>query len=315
MNARPILTSPKRSEGITVGAALAAAVTRLAAAGIEGPRREARLLLATTLAAEPAAILGHPERLLLAAEQARFAALIARRAAHEPAARLIGRREFWSLDFALSPETLVPRPDSESLVEAALAQIGNRGAPLRILDMGTGTGCLLLALLSELPAASGVGVDIAPHAVRTARCNAVALDFADRADFLAGSWAAAIDGRFDVILANPPYIPSAAIAVLATEVACHDPRRALDGGPDGLAAYRDLAPQTVRLLSRGGLAVFELGVGQGQAVAAIMRRAGLTVIEIRRDLAGIERCLVLRPVDTPAGVAAKKNVGKHHFPV
>jgi release factor glutamine methyltransferase len=291
--ARAMMSSPPGG-AVTLVAALADAVARLAAAGIDDPRREARLLLAATLGLTAAAVLGNPDLLLPPAEQARFAALIARRAAREPTARLIVRREFWSLDFVLRPETLVPRPDSETVVEAALAQIADRAAPHRILDLGTGTGCLLLALLSELPCATGIGVDIVPNAARTARCNAVSLGLAGRAGFFAGAWAAAITGRFDVIVANPPYIPGGTIDALAPEVAHHDPRVALDGGVDGLAAYRVLAPEAARLLQDGGIAVFELGAGQAAAVAAIMAATGLVVGECRRDLAGIERCVVLR---------------------
>jgi release factor glutamine methyltransferase len=287
------MTSPLSDKGMTVAGALAEAILALAAAGIAEPRREARLLLSIVLGVDAAAILGNRDRLLRAKERGRFMALIARRAAHEPAARLLGRREFWSLDFALSPETLVPRPDSETVVEAVLAHIGERGAALRLLDLGTGSGCLLLALLSELPAASGVGIDIAPNAALTAQRNAVALGLADRARFVAGSWAAALAGRFDVVVVNPPYIPSKVIAELPPEVGLHDPHRALDGGSDGLDAYRALAPETVRLMRDGGLAAFEFGTGQAQPVAAIMRCAGLAIVEIRRDLAGIERCLVL----------------------
>jgi len=294
VNAVPPTASPAPDEGVTVAGALAGAIPALAAAGIEEPRREARLLLSTVLGVDGAALVGTPDRLLRAEERARLAALVARRAAHEPAARLLGRREFWSLDFALSSETLVPRPDSETVIEAVLAHIGGRRAPLRLLDLGTGSGCLLLALLSELPAASGIGIDIAPNAALTARRNAVALGLADRADFVAGSWAAALAGRFDVIVANPPYIPSKAIAGLPPEVGRHDPHRALDGGCDGLDSYRALAPEMVRLMRGDGLAAFELGAGQARAVAGIMRRAGLAIVEIRRDLADIERCLVLR---------------------
>jgi release factor glutamine methyltransferase len=278
----------------TVAETLTEGIRVLAAAGIDEPRREARLLLSTVLGVDAAAILGNPDRDVPAAERARFAALVARRAAHEPISRLLGHREFWSLDFALSPETLVPRPDSETVIEAVLAQIGERGATLRLLDLGTGSGCLLLALLSELPAATGIGVDIAPEAALTARRNAVSLGLASRAGFLAGAWSAAIAGKFDVIVANPPYIESGAIAGLAPEVAFHDPRRALDGGPDGLESYRVLVPETARLLRKGGLAAFELGAGQAQPVAALMRYAGLVTSEIRRDLAGSERCLVVR---------------------
>jgi release factor glutamine methyltransferase len=278
----------------TVASSLAEAAGLLAAAGIEEPRREARLLLAAVLTVDTAIILGHPDRVLGRSERTRFAGLLARRAAREPSARVLGRREFWSLDFALAPETLIPRPDSETLVEAALANISDRSAALRLLDLGTGTGCLLLALLSELPAAIGIGIDLVPNAAVTARRNAVALGLAGRSRFIAGSWGTAIMGRFDVIVANPPYIASAAIAALAPEVAQYDPRVALDGGTDGLDSYLALAPDLLRLLSESGVAVVELGAGQAEPVAAIMRQIGLVTEEICRDLAGIERCLVLR---------------------
>jgi release factor glutamine methyltransferase len=287
------MTALLSDERITVAEALADAMDRLAAADIDESRREARLLLAAALGVDAATILGHPDRLLKRGEQERFVALTARRAAHEPVARVIGRREFWSLDFAVAPETLVPRPDSETVVEAALAQIGDRAAPLRLLDMGTGTGCLLLALLSELPRATGIGLDIAPNAAITARRNAISLGLAARTSFVVGAWAAAIDGRFDVILANPPYIESKAIAGLAQEVARYDPHRALDGGEDGLDAYRALAPEMARLMCRNGFGVFELGAGQAQSVAALMRHSGLAISGIRRDLAGVERCLII----------------------
>jgi release factor glutamine methyltransferase len=279
---------------VTVAIALADAVARLAAAGIGGSRFEARVLLAAVLETDSAAILGYPERALTAIEAARLAELVGRRAAREPAARLLGRREFWSLDFRLSPDTLVPRPDSETLIEAALAALPDRAAPLRILDLGTGTGCLLLALLSELPAAFGIGVDIAPGAAETARDNAEALGLAGRARFFVGSWAEAISKPFDVILANPPYIKSGAIAGLAPEVVFHEPRRALDGGTDGLSFYRVLAPETARLLSETGIALFEIGAGQAADVAEVMQGAGLDVDKVCRDLSGIERCIQVR---------------------
>jgi release factor glutamine methyltransferase len=280
--------------GTTVAAVLADAAARLSAAGIEQPRFEARVLLAVALETDGAAILGYPERVLSSMEAARLADLVSRRAGREPTARLIGRREFWSLDFKLSPETLVPRPDSETLIEAALAGMPDRTAPLRILDLGTGTGCLLLALLSELPAASGIGVDIAPGAAKTARDNAVALGLADRASFLVGSWGDAISKGFDVILANPPYIESGSIAGLAPEVAHHEPRPALDGGADGLSCYRLLAPETARLLNETGIASFEIGASQAADVAEVMREAGLDVYKVCNDLAGIERCILVR---------------------
>jgi release factor glutamine methyltransferase len=276
----------------TVGNVIAQATAQLDAAGVAESRREARLILAVALEVDPATVLGYPERRIDEAALTRLDRLIARRLKHEPFSRLKGTREFWSLDFALSPETLDPRPDSETLIDAALAHLLDRRAPLRLLDFGTGTGCLLLALLSELPNATGLGIDILPGAVETARRNALALRLGARARFSLGDWDRGIEGEADVILANPPYIPSQEIPSLAPEVAAYEPRGALDGGPDGLDAYRALAPATRRLLTRGGLACIEIGAGQAVPVAELLRKSGLMINEIRRDLSGIERCLV-----------------------
>jgi release factor glutamine methyltransferase len=277
----------------TVGDAVAAVARRVAAAGVAEPRREARLLVALALGVEPAMVLGYPERPLDPAAQARLDGLATRRAAGEPYSRLLGRRQFWSLDFALTPDTLDPRPDSETLIEAALAQLPDRRAALKVVDFGTGTGCLLLALLSELPNAVGIGVDILPGAAAAARRNAAALGLGGRAAFVVGRWGEAISGEADVILANPPYIWSSAIADLAPEVADHEPRAALDGGEDGLAAFRELAGDMGRLVRRGGIAVVEMGQGQAPMVASLMADAGLSVRAVRLDLSGIERVLVL----------------------
>jgi len=277
---------------ITIGAAVADAATRLAAAGIAEPRREARLILALALEADPALVLGYPERAIAERALARLAGLVARRARGEPFSRLKGTREFWSLDFALSPETLDPRPDSETLIAAALAHLPDRTAPLRIVDFGTGSGCLLLALLSELSHATGLGIDILPGAIEAARRNAAALGLASRAEFRLGDWNREIAGEADVILANPPYIPSQEIASLAPEVAAFEPREALDGGPDGLQAYRALAPAFERLLTPLGLACVEVGAGQAVSVTRLLAKSGLMIKEIRRDLSGVERCLV-----------------------
>lgn len=285
----------------TIGEAVAATAARLEPAGIVEARREARLLVALALGVDPGAILGYPERRLDEAAEARLAALVTRRAAREPFSRLAGRRGFWSADFILSPDTLDPRPDSETLVETALELLPDRAAALRLIDFGTGTGCLLLALLSELPNATGIGVDVLPGAVAVARRNAAALGLGHRAAFAAGHWDKAIKGRADVILANPPYIPSQEIDALAPEVALYEPRRALDGGVDGLRAYRDLAQASRRLLAPQGLALFEVGAGQAPAVAAMMGQAGLTLRAIRRDLAGIERCVVVTQPGYTAG--------------
>lgn len=281
---------------LTAGEAVGAAASRLADAGIAEARREARLLVALALGVEPGVVLGYPERPLDATAQARLAALTARRAAREPYSRLAGRRQFWSLDLAISPDTLDPRPDSETLVEAALASLPDRAARLRIIDFGTGSGCLLLALLSELPNAVGVGIDILPGAAKAARRNAAALGLADRALFVAGDWGETISGRADVIVANPPYIPGAEIEALAPEVARYEPRQALDGGTDGLAAYRELAPATRRLLASDGIAFFEVGAGQQEAVARLLGDSGLALQSVKCDLSGVARCVVVTPV-------------------
>jgi release factor glutamine methyltransferase len=274
------------------GEALAAAADRLAACGIDSPRRDARLLLALAAGVEEAMVLAYPERPLPSNAEAALDRFLARRMAGEPISRIAGKREFWSLEFALSPDTLDPRPDSETLVAAALAFIPDREAPLRILDLGTGTGCLLLALLSELPNAWGVGVDLALGAARTARRNAALNHLQSRAFFMVGRWADGIGGGFDLVVVNPPYLRTEDIPSLAPEVARFDPHLALDGGADGLRAYRELAPDIARLAR---LAVVEVGAGQADDVAQIFARAGLDEAARRCDLQGIERCLVLVP--------------------
>lgn len=266
---------------IVVDDAIVATAQRLAAAGIANPRHEARLLHA-----------------LAAGDGARLADYVRRRTAHEPYSRIRGAREFWSLDFALSPDTLDPRPDSETLIDAALAVLPDRTAPLHVVDLGTGTGALLLALLSEYPNATGLGVDILPGAVATAARNAAALGLAHRAQFVAGDWATINLGAADVILANPPYVPSDEIAILPPEVVQFDPRCALDGGDDGLMAYRALVPVLQRTLQPDGWAFFELGAGQAEAVARLVAAGDLRVAGMRRDLAGYERCLAIRQAES-----------------
>jgi release factor glutamine methyltransferase len=276
----------------TVGDALRWGAELLARAGVAEPRREARLLLALAMGVDPGVVLGYPERELAAAAQARLTPLFERRAAREPFSRIIGRRQFWSLDLELSAETLDPRPDSETLVEAALALLPDHRAALRLLDLGTGSGALLLALLTELPGAIGLGVDLLPGAAAIARRNATSLGLGSRALFLAGSWGQAISpGWADVILANPPYIASSEIDGLAPEVARFEPRAALDGGPDGLGACRELIAEMPRLLAPGGIVVLEIGSGQADPVTELLVKAGLVLRGVRRDLAGIERCV------------------------
>jgi release factor glutamine methyltransferase len=272
---------------IPAAEALRRLAATLEAAGIEAPRREARLILAHALACDPAALVA----LGVVPEEA-GAALAERRAQHEPLAYITGQREFWSLSFKVSKATLIPRPDSETLIEAALAAKPERTMVRRVLDLGTGTGCLLLATLSEFPAAFGVGVDLAPEATSLARDNARGLGLNGRASFFAGDWAAAIAGRFDLILANPPYIPQADIAGLMPEVARHEPGLALDGGADGLQAYRSLIASLPGLLAADGLAIMELGQGQADSVAALARAMGFAAAS-RTDLAGIPRAMMI----------------------
>lgn len=280
---------------MTVGDALNDAAAALNSAGFDEPRRLARRVGAAALRLSLTEVFAHPERTLTEAEAARVGNILRRVLAHEPLSRIVGAREFWGLEFRLSADTLDPRPETETVVEAVLARIPDRQRPYRILDLGTGTGCLLLALLSEFPAAAGLGVDCAPGAVATARENAVALGLDGRAAFAAGDWGAGVDRAFDVIVANPPYIATETIAGLPPEVRDFDPRRALDGGADGLDAYRAIAGALPPLLAPGGLFAAELGAGQGEAVAAILAAAGLEVLGVEDDLAGIARCILARP--------------------
>lgn len=281
------------STSITVDGALSHAACALREAGIANGRGEARVLMGHVLDMPAQRVPLDAVRPLGPSEWDRFREILSQRCGRRPMAQVIGRREFWSLDFAVTRETLDPRPDSETIVEAALGEFsGANDSPL-VLDLGTGTGCLLLSVLSELPRAGGVGVDISAAAVRIAERNARELDLESRARFQVGDWGAGISGEFDLILANPPYIPSGDIAGLEPEVAVFEPRRAIDGGKDGLDCYRALAPDVARLLALGGLAVLELGVSQAESVAAIMCVQGLELFEIRRDLAGAERCLVI----------------------
>jgi release factor glutamine methyltransferase len=269
---------------ISTQAALGLMAARLAAVGVEEPRREARLILAAAQSVNAAGLLALDE-----VDEARFEPLLRRREAREPLAYILGRREFWGLMFEVSPATLIPRPDSETLIEAALAV----GGDVRfVLDLGTGTGCLLLAALHEYPDAFGVGVDISPAAAALARRNALALGMADRAGFFAGDWAEAIEGRFDLVLSNPPYIPAADIAGLMPEVAGYEPVSALDGGPRGLDAYERIITALPRFLAENGVAVLELGMGQAPSVLQLAQQAGFACTA-RRDLGGIERAAIL----------------------
>jgi release factor glutamine methyltransferase len=278
----------------TSRAAALAALTEAMKGVVEAPAREAALILRAAANLPTTAMIADPDAPLGAAA-AKVDAYAARRANGEPLSRIVGRREFWSLDFALSPATLDPRPESETIIEAALAAFaGSRGEALRLIDFGVGSGALLGALLSEFPLAHGLGVDANSAAAAQARANLAALGLAGRATIVVGDWGEGLEGAFDLIVANPPYIRSAEIAGLAREVREHDPRLALDGGPDGLAAYRALTPHVARLLAPAGRFFFEVGAGQAEAVAAIARGAGLTDLATIADLAGVARVVAGR---------------------
>lgn len=226
-------------------------------------------------------------------DPAGLAPLLARRLAHEPLALIVGKREFWSLEFAVSPATLIPRPESETVIEGALAAFRDRPPPRSVLDLGTGTGCLLLAALSEFRSAVGVGVDRSATAAALARQNAMALGSANRSWFVCGDWADAVAARFDLVLCNPPYIPTSELSGLMPEVATYEPPTALDGGFDGYAAYRCLLPDLPRILAPNGVAVLEMGQHQAETVAELARQEGM-VGDFRNDLSRIARVIVLR---------------------
>jgi release factor glutamine methyltransferase len=266
----------------------------LRAAGIDSPRHEARVLLAEASGLSRDELIADPARIVSSDIAGRFREFIRRRSEREPIAYILGRREFWSLKFKVSPAVLIPRPDSETLIEAALTTISDRRAPLRLLDLGTGSGCLLLALLSELPQASGVGLDISAEALAMARENAEALGLSGRAAFLEGGWNETPPGPFDIVLANPPYISEPDLHRLERDVRDYEPHRALSGGKDGLDAYRPVVAAVARVLAPGGAALIELGAGQAGPVSAFAEEQGFYAISRAKDLAGHERCLILR---------------------
>jgi release factor glutamine methyltransferase len=283
------------------GGSIEAARRRLARefrqGGLDAPELDARIIVGHALGLDHTALAAQSDRVLAAEEAGAIAALSARRLAREPVARILGRKEFWGLPFKLNAETLLPRPETETVVEAALAALDreNRTSQeLRIVDLGTGSGALLLALLSELPRACGIGTDISFAALRCARDNAAAFGLSTRASFVACDYGTALRGPVDVLVSNPPYVARADIAGLQPEVRDFDPRAALDGGLDGLDGYRAIAPEARRLLAPDGVLVLELGQGQLGAVTSIFASTGLAPIAPQHDLAGIARALVMR---------------------
>jgi release factor glutamine methyltransferase len=272
---------------------LRAAEQRLALAGVDNARLDARILIAEALHLDRAQLLSQTERVLTKDEADGIERLIIRRERREPVARILGHREFWSLTFDLNEATLVPRPESETLVEAALWHFRERSEdPLRLLDLGTGSGCLLLALLHEFSESTGLGIDSAAQAIDQARTNAEKLGLGARATFRVNDWIKGIAERFDLIVSNPPYIRHEEIEGLMPEVRAHDPLLALDGGADGLAIYQELIPHLARHLKPAGAVLFEVGMGQAASVSALLKSAGFSRLETRKDLSGLERCLI-----------------------
>ncbi len=287
------LPLPSRS----IREAFTEAVSVLREAGIETPELDARLLLCHAAGLTHEGFVAQAGRALAPEAAKRLNAMIRRRVSREPVSRITGMREFYGRSFLVDADALDPRPDTETLIEAALdgvEQAGRRDEPLRLLDLGTGTGCILLTLLAELPKARGSGTDLSLGALRVAEANAMRLGVAARVSFLRSDWLDGVSGAFDLIVSNPPYIATSEIGGLAPEVGLHDPRLALDGGPDGLDAYRRIAAGAARLLAPQGQLLVEIGASQAVAVAALLREAGFVVetASPRLDLAGRPRVVV-----------------------
>jgi len=285
--------------GASVAHARRAVAEQFRAAGLESPELDARILVGHALGLDHSRLVAAASQQisdLTASQIERFAA---RRLAREPVARIVGMREFWGLQLAVTPDVLVPRPETETVVELALDRLdltGPRTRPLRIADLGTGSGAIMLALLSELPNAHAVGTDTNFRALAVGRANAGRLGLAARTAFVACDFGAALAGPFDLVVSNPPYIASAEIATLAPEVREHDPRGALDGGSDGLVAYRTIAAAAPHLLTPSGHLVVEIGAGQEGAVMALLEAEGLAIAATRPDFSSIMRALAARPV-------------------
>ena len=276
---------------------LAEAFTR---AGIDDATIDARLLLCAAAGFDHSALIRDPD-LPIEEEAAELAlAMARRRLAREPVSRILGERSFWSFDLLVTPAVLDPRPDTETVVDGALEVLAERqGEALSILDLGTGSGALLCALLDVFAQAQGLGVDISKEACAVARENLSRCDLAPRGQVRQGSWEAGLPGLFDLVVSNPPYIETAALAGLDPEVRLYDPMLALDGGPDGLTAYRDICALLPGLVAPGGFAIFEVGQGQAEAVAALMTRQGFGNVRAKRDLAGVERAVMGQRVTAP----------------
>lgn len=276
---------------MTRAEALSSATARLKAADVDTPGLDAKLLLLAVESIESAALMADPDKPMIAQDD--FDSAISRRCQREPVSKILGYRDFWTQRFIVTPDVLDPRPDTEVLIESAL-QVEAVAAPVRILDLGTGSGCILLTLLNEMPLSTGIGVDVSASALEVAERNAKALHLTDRAEFLASDWFSALDETFNLVVSNPPYIPTTENGTLSPEVIDWDPDAALFAGMDGLQAYRKIASGLAAVLEQDGTALFEIGIGQVDPVTAIFKEAGFRRISSRYDLGGIERCLIVQ---------------------
>jgi release factor glutamine methyltransferase len=285
---------------VTLVQAWTGARRRLEAAGVDSPVIDARLLLQGAAEASRTDIITDPHRMLTPSQAEALEAYVARREAREPVSHILGRKGFWTIELKITPDVLTPRPDTEVVVDFVLKSFGD-DAPLHILDLGVGSGAILLAVLAERPKATGIGLDISPAALEIARENVALLGLEERVVLAESDWAQGQpDEAFDVVVSNPPYIASEVIASLAPEVRDHEPHLALDGGPDGLDAYRILGPEVLRVLKPGGLFAVEIGYDQSAAVEGLMRDAGALGVRTLKDLADKDRVVI----------GAKKPLGK-----
>ena len=309
MTAEPPETAPDQGEAQgqtnmqTLVQAWTAAGARLKSARVDSPVIDARLLLEAAAGATRTDILTDPHRPLTSEQQARLADYLERRSRREPVSRILGRKGFWKIALKVTPHVLSPRPDTETVVDTVLRDFPE-GMAFTVLDMGVGSGAILLSILTDRPAARGLGTDISDEALAVARENAALLDLNNRAAFLRTSWADGLgDDSFDVVVSNPPYIASEEIDSLEPEVRDHDPRLALDGGPDGMEAYRGLAPEVLRVLKPGGLFAVEIGHTQGGAVGRLFTDAGAEGVSVVRDLSDRDRVVTghKNPLGKPVG--------------
>lgn len=281
----------------TVGEAFKYMARELFHAGIDLANLEARLLVSKVVKISPETIILFPEKTISTLELKELQNKLVRRCAHEPMAYLMEEREFWSLNFFVCPEVLIPRPESETIIEAVINCIPRRDVLCRILDFGTGSGCLLLALLSEYRRALGLGIDISRHSIAIAKKNSEMNGFRNRANFHFGDWAVkskTFKGPFEIIVSNPPYIPSSQVSKLDPGIFNYEPLGSLDGGADGLVPYRKILATGLALLAKNGIIVLEVGVDQADKVVDIAIRLGYKLVEIRNDLASIPRVVTFK---------------------